>query len=58
MLHLASDDNFLGAPHSRPADGAYVSSGGMKVTFEVDEVFNPAVAVGELVDQIDDYKGE
>ena len=56
-LRISSDDNSLGAPHNRPVNGAYVSNGGVKVAFEADEISNPSNAVSDLIDKIDDCKG-
>jgi hypothetical protein len=51
------EDISLGAPFDRPSNGAYISAGGIKVDVEVDEVLDSTSAVSELVDMIDNYKG-
>ena len=51
------EDISLGAPYSRPLNGAYISAGGVKVDVEVEDVLDSAQAISDMVDMIDNHKG-
>lgn len=56
--HLNSVEEIsLGAPYSRPSNGAYISAGGIKVDVEVEEVLDSPQEVSNLVDMLNDHKG-
>ena len=52
------EDITLGAPYSRPSNGAYISAGGVKVDVEVEDVLDSAQAISDMVDMIDNHKGK
>lgn len=52
------EDISLGAPYSRPLNGAYISAGGVKVDVEVEDVLDSAQAISDMVDMIDNHKGK
>ena len=52
------EDISLGAPYSRPLNGAYISAGGVKVDVEVEDVSDSNQAISDIVDMIDNHKGE
>ena len=59
QLHLSPvDDISLGAPYSRPLNGAYISAGGVKVDVEVEDVTDPTQTISDMVDMIDNHKGD
>ena len=59
QLHLSPvDDISLGAPYSKPFNGAYISAGGVKVDVEVEDVADPTKAISDMVDMIDNHKGD
>lgn len=47
----------LGAPYSRPSNGAYMSAGGIKVDVKVEEVSDSPQEVSNLVEMLNDHKG-
>ena len=59
QLHLSPvDDISLGAPYSKPLNGAYISAGGVKVDVEVEDVTDPTQTISDMVDMIDNHKGD
>ena len=59
QLHLSPvDDISLGAPYSKPLNGAYISAGGVKVDVEIEDVTDPTQTISEMVDMIDNHKGD
>lgn len=51
------EDITLGAPYSRPSNGAYISSGGVKIDVEVEDVLDSTQTISDMVDMIDNHKG-
>lgn len=51
------DDTSQGAPHNRPVNGGYKTSGDITVDFKVDEIYDSVSAVNDLIDKIDDFRG-
>jgi hypothetical protein len=52
------EDISLGAPYNKPSNGAYISSGGVKVDVKVEDVLDSTQAISDIVDMIDNHKGE
>jgi anthranilate synthase len=50
-------ESSLGRPYNRPNSGEYISSGGVQIKYEVNQVINADDEVDNIVTLLDDHKG-